>query len=84
METLLQHRRQYRVKRPPFQQEANVSDTTDHILNDLAVLRIAAAHRGDEDEMRRIDEDIQETCELLGQPSVRLIHGSRPGRTLTT
>ena len=45
-------------------------NTTDHILNDLAVLRMAAQHRGDEEEVRRIDQDIEESRELLGQPAV--------------
>ena len=58
-------------------------DTTDHILNDLAVRRMAAAHRGDEGEVRRIDDDIRETRELLSKPAVRLIHGARPGETIT-
>ena len=59
-------------------------DTTDHILNELAVLRAAAAHRGDEAEMRRVDQDIEETRELLGRPAVPVLHGAWPGSYIIT
>ena len=58
-------------------------DPLKHIFDDLAVRRQAAAHRGDADEVRRIDEYERETRELLGRPAVRVIHGARPGETFT-
>ena len=59
-----------------------MSDTTNHILNDLAVLRMAASHRGDAGEVCRIDEDIKETRELLSRPAVSVIHGAlRPANS---
>ena len=54
-------------------------DITDQILNDLAILRMAATHRDDTDEVSRIDEDIAETRDLLGRPAVRVFHGAQPG-----
>ena len=60
-----------------------MDDFTKHILNDLAVLRMAAAHRGDENEVRRMDQDIEKTRELLGQPGIRVLHGARPGESIT-
>ena len=58
-------------------------DDLKHIRDDFAVRRMVAQHRGDEAEVRRIGEDIQETRELLGQCAVRVIHGARPGETFT-
>ncbi|MDE0343612.1 MAG: hypothetical protein OXK82_10665 [Deltaproteobacteria bacterium] len=59
--------------------QRQVNDDTKHIFNDLACRRQAAEHRGDDDEVRRIDEDVQETCELVGQPSVQAFHDARLG-----
>ena len=52
-------------------------DSLQHIRNDFACQRQAAVHRGDEEEVRRIDEDERETLELLGRPSVPVLHGAR-------
>ena len=58
-------------------------DHLKHIRNDFACRREAAIHRGDEAEVRRVDEDERETFELLSQPAVPVLHGARPGETIT-
>ncbi len=59
------------------------NDVLKTILNDLAVQRMAAKHRGGEDKLRRIDEDERETREHLGQPAVRVLRGARTGETIS-
>ena len=58
-------------------------DDLKHIRDDFAVRRMVAKNRGDEEEVRRTDEDEKETFELLQQPAVRVFHGARPGETFT-
>ena len=44
---------------------------------------MVAQHRGDEAEVRRIEQDERETRELLSHPAVRVFNGARPGEAFT-
>ena len=47
-----------------------------------AYQRRAAQYRGDEDELRRINEDERETLELLEKPAVPICQGAGPGEII--
>ena len=52
-------------------------DSLKLIRNDFAVPRLVAQHRGDDDDVRRIDEGERETLKLLSQPAIHVFHGVR-------
>ena len=53
----------------------------DHAFNDLTLRRAIARMDGDVATVRECDEELSQ-LELLDQPSVRILHGAKPGEAV--